>query len=364
MKSEFHREMIKRSLISSGNNYRMKKVIHKALHGESTTLVFLGASITMRDWQLEGRRFADTSFNEFKERFDSYGKAKYINAGMNGTSSMIGLIRLERDVLRYNPDIVFVEFSVNDTKDSIHREIYESMIVRLLESESKPAVVLLFMQSEAGYSCQGHMQVIGEHYQLPMISICNAIQPEIEAGRMKWSEYADDNIHPHAQGNDLITEFISYYFETVADESEDEESDIPEEPFYGTAYKNMKLMDSGNISLLSAGGFNETTTIKEFPNGWIRNVETGNIPFRFKLRFKDLFIIYKETRDPDEGSIILSVDGEHINTYSGHRTFGWNNPTARPVLLGGISKEHLVEIRMADGDEHKNFSILAFGYCE
>ena len=68
----------------------------------------------------------------------------------------------------------------------------------------------------------------------------------------------------------------------------------------------------------------------------IRNVETGNIPFRFKSRF-NLFIIYKETRDPDEGSIILSVDGAY-KYIPGHRTFGWNNPTARPVLLGASVK--------------------------
>jgi hypothetical protein len=34
------------------------------------------------------------------------------------------------------------------------------------------------------------------------------------------------------------------------------------------------------------------------------------------------------------------------------------------VFLGEVNKEHLVEIRMAKGDEVKNFSLLAFGYCE
>lgn len=363
MTADYHKEMIKRSLISTGNNYRMKKAIDKARHGENTTIVYLGGSITMRKKELADRGYADASFRFFKESFAPDGRLTYINSGMNGTSSLIGLIRLERDVLRYHPDIVFVEFSVNDSKDSLSREVFESMIVRLLESESKPAIVLLFLQSEGGYSCQGHMQAIGEYYQLPMISVCDAIQAEIEAGRMKWTEYADDNIHPHARGNDLVALFISNYYKVVDEEAEDEIENISGEPFYGIAYKDMKLLDSSNLKPLSTGGFISSDTISDFPKGWIRDIHTENTSFLFKLWFKHLFIIYKETGSLNEGGIILSVDGDLVGTFSGYRTFGWNNPTAKPVFSAEAGKELLVDIRMAKGDEAKEFTLLAFGYC-
>ena len=318
----------------------------------------------MRKKELEDRGDADASFRFFKEKVVPDGKLTYINSGMNGTSSIIGLIRMERDVLQYNPDIVFVEFSVNDSKDNVHREAFESIIVRLLESENKPAVVLVFLQSEGGYSCQGHMQVIGEHYGLPMISVCDAIQPEIEAGRMNWSEYADDNIHPHMGGNDLITEFISHYYETVIGEEPDEEAEVPKEPFYGTAFKNMRLLDSTNLKPQSAGGFEAKDTIAEFPNGWIHTIQAENKSFLFRLEFKDLFVVYKESGNVSEGSMMVSIDGKDVNTYSGYRTFGWDNPTARLVYSEDICKEHTVEIKMAKGEEAKEFSLLAFGYCK
>lgn len=363
MTVDYYNEMVKRSLISSGNNLRMKKVLRKARLGENTTIVYLGGSITMQKKELADRGYADASFKFFKEKFAHEGKLTYVNSGMNGTSSMIGLMRLERDVLQYNPDIIFVEFSVNDSKDSIYREIFESMIVRLLESETEPVVVLLFLQSEGGYSCQGHMQVIGDHYGLPMISVCDAIQPEINAGRMKWVDYANDNIHPHMTGNDLITSFISHYYESVDREPEDDILRLPKEPFYGTAYKDMKLLDTGNFMPLSVGGFMSADTILEFPKGWARSIGTDNMPFQFKLCFKYLFILYKESREQTEGSIILSLDGEYVTTLSGYRTFAWNNPAARLVYSGAESMEHLVDIRMTKGEEAKDFSILAFGYC-
>ena len=363
MTESYYNEMIKRSLISTGNNHRMKMAINKARRGEHTTIVYLGGSITMRKKELADRGYADASFRFFKENYALGGSLTYINSGMNGTSSLIGLLRLERDVLKYHPDIVFVEFSVNDSKESLYREAFESLIVCLLESENKPAVVLLFLQSEGGYSCQGHMQVIGEHYKLPMISVCDAIQMEIEAGRMKWAEYADDNIHPHAKGNDLIASFISNYYMAVDKEAEDDMADISPEPFYGSAYKDMRLLDSANFEPLSTGGFKSSDTILDFPRGWVRDKYTENIPFTFKLRFKHLFIIYMESRNLTEGSIDVMVDNKHVGTFSGYRTFGWNNPIAKWVFSEEEDMEHTVDIRMAKDDENKDFSLLALGYC-
>lgn len=37
-----------------------------------------------------------------------------MNAGLSGTPSKLGILRLDRDVLAYEPDICFIEFAVND----------------------------------------------------------------------------------------------------------------------------------------------------------------------------------------------------------------------------------------------------------
>jgi len=39
---------------------------------------------------------------------------KGINAGVRGTGAHLGVFRLERDVIAYQPDIIFIEFAVND----------------------------------------------------------------------------------------------------------------------------------------------------------------------------------------------------------------------------------------------------------
>lgn len=363
--SDSHMEMVKRSLTSSGNNYRMKKAIEKSKRGEEVTIVFLGASITMLRREQDDRGYATLSTRYYTDKFSSPNKVRYINSGMNGTSSTIGLIRVDRDVLAYHPDIVFVEFAVNDSKESQSREIFESLILRILKSETKPAVVLLFMSSEGGYTCQGHMQVIGEYYQLPMISTCDAVLQEVASGRMTWSSYADDNLHPNESGNRMAAEFVNFLFDTVDAAPMDDEAMLPKQPFFGDAYITMKLLDvANNEDAVTGGSFEKLQTLKEFPNGWFHSAVSGNKSMRLKLRCKSLFALYKENNDSKAGNAQIYVDGQLKATMSGYRIFGWGNPMSVFVFREEETGEHTIEVRMSPGDEKKEFALLGFGYCD
>jgi hypothetical protein len=141
---------------------------------------------------------------------------RYINAGISGTPSVLGITRLEKDVLVHQPDIVFVGFAVNDSNQPVPRIIYESMVRKLLAAPSQPAVVLLFTFTQNGYSCQPHMQQVGKQYDLGMISVKDAIQPQITLGKMKWSDYSSDYAHPTTEAHGFIAEMIGYYFDQAA----------------------------------------------------------------------------------------------------------------------------------------------------
>ncbi|MBH1939539.1 SGNH/GDSL hydrolase family protein [Mobilitalea sibirica] len=356
-------EVIKRSLISTGNNFRILQAMKKARRGDKVTIAYLGASITFPLKVSWNNCYATLSYHYFKELFTASDKIEYVNAGMNGTSSTIGLIRAKRDILQYQPDIIFVEFAVNDSKDSVSREVYECLILQLLNADTKPAVILLFMTSESGYSCQGQMQAVGEYYHLPMISIMDALMPEIINKRFYWSHFSNDNIHPNEYGNLLIAEFIKYYYYRVMNEEEEQDIEIPGRPFYGNSFINMKLLDSQNAELISMGSFKASDTIKEFKNGWVHNQKSGNDSLIMRLTCKSLFVIFKESNEITEGNAQIIIDGIISATLSGYRMFGWNNPTVRLVLRDEETLERVIEVKMENGSENKNFSLLAFGYC-
>ncbi|MDD7428853.1 MAG: SGNH/GDSL hydrolase family protein, partial [Oscillospiraceae bacterium] len=96
---EFHAAMINRSLLSKGNNYRMKKVIEKLKNGEKTTFAYLGGSITEGVGASPVTCWAKLSFDGICEMFGNTN-SEYINAGLSGTPSVLGNIRAERDILQ------------------------------------------------------------------------------------------------------------------------------------------------------------------------------------------------------------------------------------------------------------------------
>ena len=136
-----------------------------------------------------------------------------INAGLGGTGSMYGALRAGRDLLSSLPDFVVVEFAVNDNWTD--GEAFEGLVRQILAQPNPPAVLLLFMMWEKGGNDQEMQSKVGAHYRLPMVSFRDAIWPEIEAGRLKWSDYIVDTVHPTDAGHAAAARFITAMCDTA-----------------------------------------------------------------------------------------------------------------------------------------------------
>ena len=71
-----YQEMIKRSLVQTGNNYRLKRVIEKAKRGEEVTIAFIGGSITQGAGAIpiNTKSYAYQTWEKFKEAFYEFFK--------------------------------------------------------------------------------------------------------------------------------------------------------------------------------------------------------------------------------------------------------------------------------------------------
>ena len=74
-----------------------------------------------------------------------------------------------------------------------------------------------------------------------------------------------------------------------------------------------------------------------------------------------LLIVAKDSGSPAAGCIDAYIDGEKVRTIN-PREVGWTHCNALILFRGGEKKQHHVEIRMAEGDEEKQFTILGFAY--
>ena len=120
----------------------------RACEGGTFRVVCFGASLT---WGANATDPAVTSYRAvlaglFEARYPK-ARFRFHDAAIGGTNSQLGVFRLERDVLRQDPDLVFLDFSANDDINSGDPETlasYEAILRRLVTEARVPVVQVLF----------------------------------------------------------------------------------------------------------------------------------------------------------------------------------------------------------------------------
>ncbi len=205
--------MIKNSVVSEGNQARLAKLMRKAMQGEEVVVVTFGGSIT------QGASAMNPTLECYSIRVLQWwqntfpdGKFKLINAGIGATNSAIGVHRIGQDVLSQHPDLVIIEFAVNDKPTDLELlGTYEGIVRRLLEN-SDCAILLLFMATRSKITAQPFQSAIGLYYDLPMISYLDAY-----GNTDFWESQTLDGIHPLSDGHARVAILINAFMKKVLD---------------------------------------------------------------------------------------------------------------------------------------------------
>lgn len=384
-----YQEMQRKSLVQTGNNARLKAAIERAKRGEDTTIAFIGGSITQGAgavpintkcyaWQtFEGLcRLAGKGVDE---------NLHYIKAGVGGTPSELGMIRYERDVCRngaVTPDIVVVEFAVNDEGDETKGVCYESLVRKILAAENKPAVILLFAVFANDQNLQERLCVVGERYQLPMVSTRDSVVEQFykKAGEgrvVTKNQFFYDCFHPTNIGHKIMADGLLYLMQKVDQSPIDEDTlDLAAVPaVIGDTFEQVWLYDRNgkakNVKIISTGDFSETdeelqgvemdknlTQTKEFPYNWKHT--KGVNPFVMEICCTSLVMINKDSGAPNAGCAQVFVDREMILLVD-PKINNWTHCNPLICFQNRERRTWHVEIRMQPGDEEKEFTILGFG---
>ncbi|MBP3569778.1 MAG: SGNH/GDSL hydrolase family protein [Lachnospiraceae bacterium] len=388
-----YKKMVERSCMHVGNLYRMKRAIARARAGEDVTIAYIGGSITQGAGAkpIATECYAYRSYEAFKQRFGKGdgSNVHFIKAGVGGTPSELGLTRYEDDVLRQGsvvPDVVVIEFAVNDAGDETNGVCYESLALMAMEGPGNPAVVLLFSVFMDDYNLQENLSKVGFHYDLPMVSVKNAVTPQFyeETPVITKRQFFYDLYHPSNDGHRIQADCLAYFWQ-LADESATPamDVDLTKDGVIGNRYRGLRAFgkeDAGKHEVVKGiwpGSFTGTDTAlqcveqddhayatPEFPDHWMYAPETGENSlesFRMTIECKDLLLVYKDSGDVSFGTAEVLVDGVVTRTINPLEV-GWNHCNAVIIHSGDVCCEHTVEIRMAAGFEQKKFTILGFGY--
>lgn len=383
--SSAYREMISKSLVSVGNAERLRRADRKARSGEPITLAFIGGSIT------QGAGAAPIHLESYAYKMwdglcKRYGKdmVKLVKAGVGGTPSELGMIRYRRDVLcngKNTPDIVVVEFAVNDAGDETGGECFEGLVRKILNGPGHPAVIVLFSVFADDYNLEDRLRPIGYHYELPMVSLKCAVTDQFyltkaEGRVLAKSSYFYDCYHPTNLGHTIMADSLLYMYDKAVASDEAKEIDYSDYKALRSAdFENVELIDKVDNDLhavISEGGFTETDTqlqacemnfdpfgTPQFPNNWMYKNSKDQTPLTLDIECRTLLIVTKDDSSPSAACADVYVDGALVKTIN-PRDVGWVHCNPQIILRDNVSAKHHVEVKIHPGDEDKYFTVLGF----
>ena len=373
-------EALKECEVSLGNNLRLKKVIERAQAGERITIATVGGSITegaaaSKYEECWASRFAVG----FGEAYGTDGGANVtlVNCGVGGTPSSFGWMRYGREILGRIPeddpdglpDIVVIEYAVNDWGEPTRYRCYESMVKEILGAENAPAVILLFSARSDGWNMQGDHRKIGEAYSLPMVSITKGIWQHLDKDYPKSSFYSDE-YHPRSVGHQMMADALLQAVKDAADaESAEEDIDLDVKPAFGTDFMGLKTI-YGDLRpegvTVERGSFDkiDKNAYKNRPVGMVCGEQNfchgktseGLEPMRITGVFSKCLISWLASADAAYGAAEIYVDGKLKMTLQGGAG-KWGQSEVVLVLDAKEAAEHTVEIRVTE--EGKKFTVTA-----
>ena len=354
------------------NMTRLKNLMKRAANGESLVIGFLGGSITQGSLSSTPKNcYAYLVYEWWKKSFPN-AAFSFVNGGIGGTTSHYGGARAWKDVLCYRPDIVTVDFSVNDDANEFFEETYEGTLRRLLAAPSAPAVVVLNnVFYDTGKNAQDYHNRIADHYGIPHVSIKDTVYPDVESGKIVRADITPDNLHPNDKGHRLVADEICKLLDSIKAEVEEETiageniegkstkteaSVLLPAPLTENAYEHSRLIQIQDNEAILDGFLVDPIEKKGmldiFKNGW--TAAHTNDKISFEIECSCLAVQYrKSVQQPvPKAKAVIDGDEAHAVILDGNFTEDWGDCLyLEPLLHHAEKKVHRIEITVTDAKD-------------
>ena len=351
---------------------RLKNLMKRAANGESLVIGFLGGSITQGSLSSTPKTcYAYLVYEWWKKSFPN-AAFFFVNGGIGGTTSHYGGARAWKDVLCYRPDIVTVDFSVNDDANEFFEETYEGTLRRLLAAPSSPAVVVLNnVFYDTGKNAQDYHNRIADHYGIPHVSIKDTVYPDVESGKIVRADITPDNLHPNDKGHRLVADEICKLLDSIKAEMEEEtiageniegkstktEASVSlPAPLTENAYEHSRLIQIQDNEAILDGFLVDPIEKKGmldiFKNGW--TAAHTNDKISFEIECSCLAVQYrKSVQQPvPKAKAVIDGDEAHAVILDGNFTEDWGDCLyLEPLLHHAEKKVHRIEIIVTDAKD-------------
>ena len=333
--------------------------------GKPVKIAFLGGSITRA-----GNGYRDQVLNWFKNQYPA-NQFEEIMAAVSGTGSDFGACRVKQQVIDHRPDLVFIEFAVNDNRMLMQlvRETMEGIVRQIWKSNKSTDICFIYtfaaenlplLQKRIFPPSVSAMETIASQYNIPSIHMGLAVINEIEKGKLLMSGKKDeqssiplfsiDGVHPLPEtGHKIYTQVLSKNLLLLKDNATPEKHRLP------PVVENKNWSDAGMISFNKHGTrfkgewhlTDSVTKGKEYYQLQPQVYSAASADASLTVKFKGTRIGLSDIMGPGTAAIEVTIDDQSprvINRFDAFSTYYRLNY----FILSDLSKgKHTATIRLA-----------------
>lgn len=310
-----------------------------ATAGAELRVAYFGGSITAQNgWRPK-------TLAHFQKTWPG-AKFSEINAAIGGTGSDLGVFRLAQDVLDKKPDLLFVEFAVNDggaAPDSIRRcmegivrQTWKTLpdcdlcfVYTLTESLAKPMLEGKFPRAAAT------MEEVADKYGIPSIHMAVEVARLARENKLVWKGplpktdeekkkagdtvvFANDGVHPYPEtGHELYLQAVVRSLVPIREASKSKGPHALPEPLIATNYEKARLLPISDATL--SKGFSFLDPQKDpFGKRWAERLnalhKAGAPGDTLTFKFKGTRCSIYDIIGPDCGQVVVTLDEQAPRT--------------------------------------------------
>lgn len=335
--------------------------------GKPVNIAFLGGSITRA-----GNGYRDQILTWFKEQYP-VNQFKEIMAAVSGTGSDFGACRVKKQVIDHQPDLVFVEFAVNDNRVLMQRvrETMEGIVRQVWKGNKSTDICFIYtfaaenlplLQKNIFPASVSAMETIAAQYNIPSIHMGLAVVIEIRNGKLLMSGkreepsgiplFSIDGVHPLPEtGHKIYTQVLSKYLLQLKDNATPIKHRLP------GAVENNNWSDAGMISFNKRstrfiGDWHLTDSVtrgKEYYQLQPQVYSAASPDAKLVVKFNSTRFGLADIMGPGTAAIEVTIDDQQpklINRFDAFSTYY----RLSYFIVSNLSKgKHTVTIRLAPG---------------
>lgn len=340
---------------------------------EPLNVVFFGGSVT---W---GANASDPQRTSYRGRMMTWLQKKYPltpitfhDAAIGGTGSQLGIHRLERDVLAYDPDLVFLDFTVNDNAEGEDVEqlaSYERLVREMLAHDIAVMPVLMSFKWHAEQAVdaplplrhQAHLKLAAA-YGLPAANTVDYVRAKVHKDGLDpakdiWN-IGRDGAHPGDEGYQL-------FFEVVRDRYEQAIQDaapavIPAETVFDNLYQKVTrriLTDELPEGWTREKTYRTALWFDGMASRWMGDVATASAKNRsgaLEIEFEGSQVGFFGERNGLSPDVKIWIDGEPVQPPKAKEgDYNWHTASDRfsppKKGSGNLFIWQLISNKLADG---------------